>query len=261
MKAFGKLFSINDIELDIFFITAKPADFLDLDVINTLDEGEQEKAGVDSEQMSHQCFSKLPQKFQLEVSDFLIACGEEEKTMLSDFELIDSREVDYDTEVELDSMWTFASVPSSKPQAKSDHPEYGQDTDLIKVRYIYKKGNFSGIGESREFCDNMMRANRVYRKEDIIFAGDRAVNPGWGPYGASTYSIWEFKGGALCQHWWERRTYLRKNNEQIDVNKAQALIRKNDGERLKRNDIRVAQAPRTWADKGFVNPKLINEYT
>ena len=107
----------------------------------------------------------------------------------------------------------------------------------------------------------MMRANRVYRKEDIIFAGDRAVNPGWGPYGASTYSIWEFKGGALCQHWWERRTYLKKNNEQIDVNKAQALIRKNDGERLKRNDIRVAQAPRTWADKGFVNPKLINEYT
>ena len=260
LKAFGKLFSINDIELDIYFITAKPADFLDLDVIETLDEGEQEKAGVDSEQMSHQCFSKLPQKFQLEVSNYLIACGEEEETMLSDFELIDSRKVDYETEVELDSMWTFATVPSGKPQADSDHPEYGQDTDLIKVRYVYTEGNFSGVGKSREFCDKMMSANRVYRKEDIIFAGDRAVNPGWGPYGASTYSIWEFKGGALCQHFWTRKTYLKKNNKNISVNEANAIIRANDGERLERNDTRVAQAPRTWEDKGFVNPKLINIY-
>ena len=106
-----------------------------------------------------------------------------------------------------------------------------------------------------------MSANRVYRKEDIIFAGDRAVNPGWGPYGASTYSIWEFKGGALCQHFWTRKTYLKKNNKNISVNEAKAIIRANDGERLERNDKRVAQAPRTWADKGFVNPKLINEYT
>ena len=348
LKAFGKLFSINDIELDIFFITAKPADFLDLDVIDTLDEGEQEKEGVGTEEnvevveaepieegmpvlsadneasyngaqissaldiilkvteglltkeqaivfliqmlqfepsvakalftegadavekVEASRFSKLSKKKQLKVADYLIKCGEEEETMLSDFELIDSRKVDYDTEVELDSMWTFATVPSGKPQADSDHPEYGQDTDLIKVRYVYTEGNFSGVGKSREFCDKMMKGGRtenglkiggrVFRKEDIIFAGDRAVNPGWGPYGASTYSIWEFKGGALCQHFWTRRTYLKKNNKQIDVNKAKALIRKNDGERLERNDTRVAQAPRTWADKGFVNPKLINEY-
>ena len=349
LKAFGKLFSINDIELDIYFITAKPADFLDLDVIDTLDEGEQEKEGVGTEEnvevveaepieegmpvlsadneasyngaqissaldiilkvtegmltkeqaivfliqmlqfepsvakalftegadavekVEASRFSKLSKKKQLKVADYLIKCGEEEETMLSDFELIDSRKVDYDTEVELDSMWTFATVPSGKPQADSDHPEYGQDTDLIKVRYVYTEGNFSGVGKSREFCDKMMKGGRtenglkiggrVFRKEDIIFAGDRAVNPGWGPYGASTYSIWEFKGGALCQHFWTRRTYLKKNNKQIDVNKAKALIRKNDGERLERNDTRVAQAPRTWADKGFVNPKLINEYT
>jgi len=218
LNAFGKLFSINDIELDIFFITAKPADFLDLDVIDTLDEGEQEKEGVGTEEnvveaepiedgmpvlsadneasyngaqissaldiilkvtegqltkeqaivfliqmlqfepsvakalftegkdavveVEASKFSKLPKKKQLKVADYLIKCGEEEETMLSDFELIDSRKVDYDTEVELDSLWTFATVPSGKPQAKSDHPEYGQDTDLIKVRYVYTQGNF-----------------------------------------------------------------------------------------------------------------------
>ena len=49
LNAFSKLFAINDIELDIFFITAKPADFLDLDVIDTLDEGVQQKEGIESE--------------------------------------------------------------------------------------------------------------------------------------------------------------------------------------------------------------------
>ena len=34
LKALGDLFAINDIELDLFFITAKPADFLDLDVVD-----------------------------------------------------------------------------------------------------------------------------------------------------------------------------------------------------------------------------------
>ena len=105
-----------------------------------------------------------------------------------------------------------------------------------------------------------MSAKKVYRKEDIEFAGDRAVNPGWGEYGANTYSIWLFKGGALCRHWWERKTFLKKNNKKVTVTEAIAIIRANDGERLQRNDKRVAQAPRTWTDKGFVDPKLIAEY-
>jgi len=162
-------------------------------------------------------------------------------------------------------MWTFAKTPSSKPQAKSE-----QDTELIKVRYVYTQGNFANIGKSREFCDKMMAGGktkngqkiggRVFRKEDIMFAGDRAVNPGWGEYGANTYSIWLFKGGALCRHWWSRQTYLKKNNKNITVNEAKRIIRTNSGDSLEDNDKRVAQALRTWTDKGFVDPKLIAEY-
>ena len=196
----------------------------------------------------------------MKVAKELIELGEDEASLLEGYDVIDSRAVDYEAETELDSMWAFAKVPSSQPNAKSDHPEYGQDTDLIKVRYTYKRGNFSNIGKSREFCDKMMAAGKTYRKEDIEFAGDRAVNPGWGEYGANTYSIWLFKGGALCRHWWERKTFLKKNNKKVTVTEAIAIIRANDGERLKRNDIRVAQAPRTWTDKGFVDPKLIAKY-
>jgi len=340
LKALGGLFAINDIELDIYFITAKPADFLDLDVIETLDEGEQEKEGIENpqeegevvvdepieegmpvisadneasyngaqissaldiivkvgeglltpeqaivfliqmlqfepsvaealftegqdaiEKVEASKFSKLPKKMQLKVAKELIELGEEQKDLLSDYALIDSRKVDYDEEEKLDAMWTFATVPSSQPTAKSNHPEYGQDTELIKVRYVYKQGNQGGIGKSREFCDKMIAAGKVYRKEDIMFAGDRAVNPGWGEYGANKYSIWLFKGGALCRHWWERQTYLKKNNKRITVNEAKRIIRTNSGTDLEINDTRVAQAPRTWKDKGFVNPKLIEKYT
>ena len=49
LEAFGMLFGINDIELDLFFITAKPADFLDLETIAVLDEGEQQKEGIEIE--------------------------------------------------------------------------------------------------------------------------------------------------------------------------------------------------------------------
>tara|TARA_R110002167_G_scaffold6795_4_gene32088 strand:+ start:300 stop:2366 length:2067 start_codon:yes stop_codon:yes gene_type:complete len=345
LNAFGMLFGINDIELDIFFITAKPADFLNLDVIDTLDEGVKQKEGIvnedeavvetptdaplqvveDTPDMPTQSadkeasyngaqissaldiifkvgeglltkeqaivfliqmlqfdpavaealftsetnavekveasrFSKLSKKLQLKVATELIKLGEEEKHLLNDYALIDSRKVNYEEEEKLDAMWTFASVPSSQPTAKSDHPEYGQDTELIKVRYVYKQGNQGGIGKSREFCNKMMKANKVYRKEDIIFAGDRAVNPGWGKYGANKYSIWLFKGGALCRHWWERQTYLKKNNKKITVNEAKRIIRTNNGTPLEINDTRVAQAPRTWTDRGFVDPKLIAEY-
>ena len=343
LKALGGLFSINDIELDIYFITAKPADFLDLEVIETLDEGEQEKEGIESpqeegvvvvdepteeevaapadnqasyngaqitsaldiivkvgeglltaeqaivfliqmlqfepsvaealftegqdaiEKVEASKFSKLPKKIQLKVANELIELGEDEADILKDYALIDSRKVDYDQEDKFDAMWTFAKTPSSKPQAKSE-----QDTELIKVRYVYTQGNFANIGKSREFCDKMMAGGktkngqkiggRVFRKEDIMFAGDRAVNPGWGEYGANTYSIWLFKGGALCRHWWSRQTYLKKNNKNITVNEAKRIIRTNSGDSLEDNDKRVAQAPRTWTDKGFVDPKLIAEY-
>jgi hypothetical protein len=84
-----------------------------------------------------------------------------------------------------------------------------------------KNGN-----ESRDFCKRMVAAgNRVWRKEDIEAASQRATNPGWGPNGADTYDLFLYKGGGSCQHFWERRTYLRKTNKRVSVNRARAIIR------------------------------------
>jgi len=244
LKALGDLFAINDIELDIFFITAKPADFLDLDVIETLDEGEQVKEGVNVEE-----FSK---KKLIECADALIELGEDEEQLLEDFEMIDERQVNYNTEETQDAMWTFASVPSGKPQAKSE-----QDTDLIKVRYTYAPDKLGINGNpSRDFCTKMVKAKRVYRKEDIMFASDRATNPGWGPAGTDFYNIWFYKGGGSCQHYWMRKTYLRKNNKSISVNQAKKIIQINNDTPLQVNSPLVAKLPREMPNRGFINPNI-----
>jgi len=234
------IFSVNGIDLDFYFKTLKPADFIDVETVKAQTTDEQEKEGLEREEFSR---PHTPDAS----ADILIAFGEDED---DDYELIDEREVDYDLEEQFDAMWTFARVPSSNPAGKSD-----QDTDLIKVRYKYAPDI---VGDNtREFCRKMIRAGKVYRKEDIMAASGRAVNPGWGPRGADTYDIWLYKGGGSCQHFWQRRTYLKKNNKRISVGEAQRIIRAAgpDAERLQTNDPKVAQRPRDMVNRGFLEPK------
>ena len=64
----------------------------------------------------------------------------------------------------------------------------------------------------------MIKAKKIYRKEDIELMSTRAVNPGWGPKGADTYSIWKYKGGGACHHFWMRKTYMfTLDSKRIDV--------------------------------------------
>jgi hypothetical protein len=187
-----------------------------------------------------------------EVADFLIEMGEE---MDDDWELIDARRVDYDEEEKMDALWTFArAIPGSSAE-RSSRGTSEQDNELIRVRYAYmpkvtgKNGN-----PSREFCQRMVN-DRVWRKEDIDAASQRAVNPGWGPNGADTYDLWLYKGGGSCQHFWERRTYLRKNNNKISANRARKILREAGLDPLPKNDPRVAKRPRDMQNRGFLKPK------
>ena len=109
----------------------------------------------------------------------------------------------------------LAKVPSSFPNATSE-----QDTSLFKIRYSY-----SGAKDGqREFCNKMLSANKVYRKEDIMLASTKVVNPGLGLKGADTYNLFFYKGGVNCKHFWLRKIYLRRNNTSISVNQARKMI-------------------------------------
>ena len=88
------------------------------------------------------------------------------------------------------------------------------DSGLYKIRYAYSK-NLSA--DSRRFCRQMVSAARngyVYRYEDLqaMEPDTNELNPKMGHNG-NTYSVWLFKGGVNCKHFFERRVYFRKREK------------------------------------------------
>jgi hypothetical protein len=151
------------------------------------------------------------QKKKIDLSEF----GEDED--LENYELIECKPVDYEEEdrLELASVSSGTAVPNAKSK---------WDTDYYIYRYRYA-GN---ANPERQFCKEMMRRNKIYRREDIELMGQKNVNPGFGmhPTPNEPYSIWKYKGGGLlsanftggtCKHYWEKLTY-RKKGVKIDVN-------------------------------------------
>lgn len=180
---------------------------------------------------------------------------------LEEWELIDSRKVDYELEAELDAQIEALNNPKKSLFSKvvefvSTGTAYTtrnseQDTKLFKTRYRYTGGLSSN---SREFCQKMISANKLYRKEDIEAMGNEAVNAGWGAKGADTYSIWLYKGGGDCHHYWTRETYRRKGtdiNSPLAKKVTPAEARK-EGEILPVNDMRVYTAPKDMPYNGFL---------
>ena len=140
--------------------------------------------------------------------------GEDEE--MDDYELIDKRpanEFDKTLNQSIDLAMDLAFVPKSTPNKKSS-----QDTSIIKVRYRYYGSN----NPEREFCRLMWNDRKVYRMEDLD--KESSANSELSPKGSNTYNLWLYKGGVNCQHYWERRTYLRKNNERITVAEARRKI-------------------------------------
>jgi len=183
--------------------------------------------------------------------ELLLEKGEEVE---EGWELIDEVEVDLQLESARDALWAFASRVPGDSKRKSE-----MDNDIVRIRYKYDGGLSD---DSREFCKKMVRANRVWRKEDIEAAGGLAVNPGFGPNGSNTYSIWEFKGGPWCSHRWIRQTYLKKeNNRKVDVAEAKRIISRLPIEERKANQIKSEVGgiqdikPRNMPNNGYLNPR------
>ena len=182
------------------------------------------------------------------LADELVGLGE--SIDLDEWELIDSRESDNNDPI-TETSFKLAYAPSNFPERDSE-----QDTTLFKIRYSYA-GNPT---PEREFCKKMMQANLMYRKEDIIAAGNKSVNKGFGAEGADKYSIWLYKGGARCHHFWMRNIYIKKNNDKISAKKARELLNELDPSLRKeanfeQNDALVAKMPNDMPNNGFLKPQ------
>tara|TARA_R110000765_G_scaffold239097_2_gene341717 strand:+ start:1416 stop:2513 length:1098 start_codon:yes stop_codon:yes gene_type:complete len=88
------------------------------------------------------------------------------------------------------------------------------DEGVLKYRY-------SGPSAERNFCKAMLRANKVYTKEEIEQMSN-SINTGFrGGHGA--YSIFDFKGGIQCKHFWSQvRVFKGTNGRAVFVDEGRA---------------------------------------
>jgi len=151
--------------------------------------------------LSEQKVQLSEQKKKIDLSSF----GEDED--LENYELIDVKPIDIEEEEKLRVI--SLSTGTAKPYNKS---RYDLADTITRYRYAG-----SQVGQ-RKFCNEMVRAKKIYRIEDIEAMSNEPVNAGFGPEGASTYDILKYKGGVNCYHYWEKLTYKRKNPDvKVDV--------------------------------------------
>ena len=217
-----------------------------------------------------------------ELESFIEEFGED---MPEDWELVeeekaDGEHTDFDFEEVLNDVANekieLASTGRAIPSRKSEQDGISKKSfDYFRVRYVYTKDNFlSQEGETREFCRIMMGAKKVYRKEDIKSMGKKVVNPGWGPKGANTYSIWLdkcsnslntnklelYKGGGNCHHYWLRQIYKTtigdsKTTKIEDADLIGYTKARSEGFTAKKNNVLVAKPPKKMKNNGFLEPR------
>ena len=194
-----------------------------------------------------------------------IDMGVDEEELLEDFDLVDEQEVNYDFEDEMDELIenaneqiNLASTGSAKPYRDSKQDGKTPASKLLGytflVRYKYapeRATKRKGANVSREFCREMIKAKKVYRKEDIVAMGSQAVNPDFAGKGKTTYSIWLYKGGARCHHYWSRRTYLRKDGNKSLGKKLYDSEAKRRGFIAPKNAKKVAIKPKDMPYSGY----------
>jgi hypothetical protein len=216
LEALDTILSFNGISLNLFFKTLKPLEFTDLE---NAQEQVAEETGTELSKHEH---------LDNEIANALIECGEEPN---ENWLLIDEFPVDYDNddaENELlakepkkslfSKLVELVSTGTANPNAKSEQDENIDGFKFI-TRYVYAGETSS---KSRQFCQKMMSANKIYRKEDIMRMNTMQVNAGWGPQGAPTYDVWLYKGGGNCHHRWNKQVYASFEGAGIDVKSPKA---------------------------------------
>ena len=259
IDAFDGILAYNQISLKLYFKTLQPLEFTDLENVQ------------DSETMEEETGVKLSKESRSLIEKRLKEIGQEESELLSDYDLVHEAEVDYDLEEELDAIVNelnkpkddtllskvlkFAKVGKATPYRDSeqdgDSKKQGQEDVEFLVRYKYSKApGESKTGEQRDFCFEMEKANKVYRKEDVLEMNSLELNPGFGERGVEEYSIWLYKGGPRCQHRWTRKLFAKKGGRGLGnaISTTQAIKR---GFRPESNDRKVSIAPKNMEYAGY----------
>ena len=173
----------------------------------------------------HESISEVDEVNLDDIAEELIALGED---VNEDWILIDSYDVDYENDdienealahiFDITPIEQAVSTGTAKPNATSNQDK------VIDGKTYYTRYRYNGrvTSSTRPFCRKMLSADKLYRKEDIMALNNKAVNPGWGPNGIDTYSVWLYKGGGNCHHVWIKELYISAKGFGLDLNNPNA---------------------------------------
>jgi hypothetical protein len=204
IESIDRILMVNQISLNLYFATLQPLD-KEGDLTNETNMSSVNCCLKTDKDLTDEEYSKIEEKLQGEFID-------------AEWELVDSRAVSDDNssiedwakskiKPKQNLMQKLSGFITSKPNERSN-----LDRDIYKVRYSYSEIAGTNSSKSRKFCRNMMaRTNNgvVYRKEDIDQASFRGVNNEFGHEGQN-YSLWLYKGGIYCHHFWSENLYRLK---------------------------------------------------
>ena len=267
------IFSVNNMDLPVEFVQLKPItvqfDSKTIREVMTQDEIREDIGlpPLEEDEETVEQDVKLAKTEKTELESFIEEFGEDmpEEWELVEEEVVDGEHQDFNFEQVLNEIANekleLASTGTARPNARSSQDGTNKsDNEFYKVRYVYTKDNFlKQEGETRDFCRQMMSAKKIYRKEDILQMGNRAVNPGWGPRGADTYSCWLYKGGGNCHHFWLRQIYKTSlRGAKGDISSKQLISytkARSEGFTAEKNDNLVARPPKRMKNNGFLKPR------
>ena len=278
IKVLAKIFKINNMDMSISFVQAKPitTSFTIDDMRAVMTQAEiREELGLpaleEDEIVDEDEFTKMTN--HTELSKWIEEVGEDipEDWNLVEEEIVDGEHLDFDFEAELNNIakekLELAETPKDTPNKRSSQDGVNRSfNDFYKVRYVYATDNFltNKSGTSREFCELMVAAKKLFRKEDLVLkkgnigVDSNIVNPGFG-HDNKPYNIFLYKGGPQCRHFFLRKifkTSLRNAKSKISDSQLIGYTKaKSEGFTAERNDKLVAIAPQRMKNNGYYNPK------
>ena len=271
VKQLRKIFTVNLMDMPVNFVQLKPItvqfDSKTIREVMTTDEIREELGleplGEEETVEETVDFSNVE---KTELESWIEEFGEDmpEDWEMIDEEIVDGEHQDFDFEAELNNITEekieLASAVTATPNKKSSQDGTNKSkTFYYKVRYVYATDNFlvNKSGTSRSFCKQMVSANKLYTKEDLVNANSQRVNKGFGHYGKEKYNIFLYKGGPQCRHFFLRRIFkTSKRNAKQPIEDSQIIgytKARSEGFTAKRNDKLVAIAPQRMKNNGYYN--------
>ena len=254
IDSFDQLLALNNIALNLYFITLQPLEFTDVDPEIQDEEEIEEETGIkqdDKQELSVEESDKIVGSLKIsghKLSDdyeFVAEMDENDEISSEDF-------ADYLIQENPSTLSKIRKLVGLKDATENNvgslrdgsaFSYLDSKNGLYKIRYKYARG-MKKTGKSRAFCSEMMRLSDgglVWRIEDIDNASYGKLEKGKRQAAETNvefrhrpdlpYDIFTLKGGIYCQHKWVRLLYrLRKRTKIKSENLNDYMVARNKNE-------------------------------